>query len=492
MNNDQPHSPESYQLEQEAAEEPDGARESVPEPAPGPAPAARPATTSYDDLLNGPIDTTLWRMAVPMTLGFLINAVYSWTDMYFVSRIGDTAVASLGFSDQIMFVVFTLGSGFSIGTGIVIARRIGEGRRREAEQVATESFTFMALYAALLALAISQILPSVLDLMRLHGELREDTNIFVNMLLFGLPANLLTFQMNATLRSTGNTVFPMTVLIVSAVVNAILAPILIFGFIGIPPMGVRGAGIATATAQWSAAVVSMIALYSGRLNLKLGRPTLRFDWSIIRTIFGIGVAASLQGIAVSATRLVILSIVNSFGAAAVTAQAIGARVDVLVFMPVYATGIAIETLVGHSIGAGRLDRVKKFRTAAIRDLGLLMIAAGAVIYFLADDIARIFTSDPTVIETTVHYLHIAVFGYIFFSIGQAGTRSLAGAGHSLRSMAINMVMLFVFQIPLALILSRYTSLGVSGVFAGIALGYLAFALLSTLAVRGDGWMQKKI
>jgi len=449
-------------------------------------------TITRPDLLSDSPGRTLWRLAIPLALGFVINAVYSWTDMYFVSRLGDAATAALGFSDQLMFVIFTFGSGFCIGTGIVIARRIGEGRRNRAQVVATQSYSFMAIYSTLLALALWGVLPSVFRLMGLEGQVLVYTRTYMFTLLLGLPANLLTFQVGTSLRSTGNTVFPMTVLIISALTNALLDPVLIFGLLGMPALGIGGAGLSTVTAQWVGAIISTYGIYSGKLGIRLYRPTVRFDWHIIKSIFSIGVPASLQGLAVSSTRVIIISLANMFGTAAAAAYTIGVKVDILVFMPVFAAGISIETLVGQSIGARRYDRVKEFRRVAIRHLALVMVGAGAAIYLSAEAIAHIFTSDPNVTELTVRYLHIAVFGYLFFSIGQTGTRSLSGAGHSLRSMLIIAGMLLLVQVPLAYILSRYTAMQVTGVFVAIALGYLLFAVVSSLAIRGDRWMLKEI
>jgi putative MATE family efflux protein len=444
------------------------------------------------DLMSDPPGPTLRRLAIPLAFGFIINAVYSWTDMYFVSRLGDAATAALGFSDQLNFVLFTLGNGFCLGTGVVVARRIGEGKAGEASTVATQSFSFMAVYATVAAVILSFILPPVLPLFGLSGEVLSLTQVYMLTLLFGFPGNLLTFQANASVRSTGNTVFPMAVLVISALCNALVDPVLIFGLFGFPKLGIRGAAISTSLAQWVGAAICAYALYSGKLNLRLHKPTLKFDRELIGRIFRIGIPASLQTLAVSTSRLVVISIINVFGTAAVAAYTIGLKVDILVFMPIFAAGIAIETLVSQSIGAQRFDRVKEFRRTAIRQLSGVTIGMGIAIYLFAEQIARIFTTTPEVIDLTVRYLHIAVFGYFFFIIGQTGTRMLSGAGHSLRSMMIVAGMLFFVQVPLAYVLSHWTTLNETGVFLAVALGYLAFAVISSLTVRGERWMMKKV
>jgi putative MATE family efflux protein len=443
-------------------------------------------------LTDGPIGSTLWKLASPLALGFIINAVYSWTNMYFVSRLGESAIAALGFSDQLNFVLFTIGSGFCIGTGIVVARRVGEKRTRQASAVATQAFSFMALYSTAVAIALYFLLPIGLPLLGLKGEVLEYTRTYMSTLLIGFPGNLLMFQANASVRSTGNTVFPMTVLIITAVINLILDPVLILGAFGGPRLGVQGAAISTTIAEWTGALICIWALWTGRLNLRLFRPTLRFDRGIIAGIFRIGVPSSMQSLSVSASRVVIISIANMFGTAAVAAYTIGLRVDVLVFMPIFATGIAIETLVSQNIGARRFDRVKQFRLAALKYLGGLVAAMGVGIYLFAETIAGIFTDDRRVVELTADYLHVAVFGYFLFVIGQTATRSLSGAGHALRSMMIIAAILFLVQVPLAFVLSRLTPLGETGIFLAIAISYLILAIVGTWVVRGEKWMMKRV
>jgi len=464
-------------------------------PAAGAMEEAKDGTTSFNranDLTDGPIGRTLWRLASPLALGFIINAIYSWTNMYFVSQLGETAIAALGFSDQLNFVLFTIGSGFGIGTGIVVARRVGEHRARQASVVVTQAFSFMALYSTAAAILLYFLLPVLLPLLGLKGEILAYTEVYMSTLMIGFPAGLLMFQANSSVRSTGNTVFPMVVLIITAVINLALDPILILGALGGPVLGVRGAAISTSIAQWTGALICIYALYAGKLNIRLFPPTLRFDWGIIRSIFRIGVPSSMQTLAVSTARVIIISIANMFGTAAVAAYTIGLRVDVLVFMPIFATGIAIETLVSQNIGAGRFDRVKQFRRAAIRQLGGVIAAMGVCVYLFAGNIAAIFTNDPQVIDLTVRYLHIAVFGYLFFVVGQSATRSLSGAGHSLRSMMIVAAILFLVQVPLAFLLSRMTSLAETGIFLAISISYLVLAGIGTYVMRSDAWMRKKV
>ncbi|MBC8146302.1 MAG: MATE family efflux transporter, partial [bacterium] len=433
-----------------------------------------------------------WRLAVPLMFGFVINAVQTWINMFFVSRLGSDVIAALGVADQVNFVIFTLGSGFCIGTGIVVARRVGQDRLTQASVVATQAFSFMAVYSSILAVVLWFVLPYVLRSMQITGPVLVHAESYLLTLMFGFPASLLIFQANASVRSTGNTVFPMIVLIAVAVTNIILDPILIYGMFGIPAMGIRGAAIATVIAEWIGIAISATSLFRGSQNLKLYGLTLRFDWSLIASIYKLGVPASMQGFSVSLGRVLLIALANQFGTAAVAAYTIGARIDVLIFMPIWAAGIAIETMVSQNIGAGRTDRVKAFRMTVIRQLGGVILALAITVFFAAPVLASFFSDDPAVAPIAVTYLRIASFGYLFFVVGQTATRSLSGAGHSMRSMMIISGVLFGVQLPLAYLLALGTSLQVTGIFVAVTSSYLILAAVGTMAMRGDSWMMKRV
>lgn len=444
------------------------------------------------NLVEGEIHSTLRRLATPLALGFVINAIYTWTDMYFVSRLGDVATASLGFADQIDFVIFTLGNGFCMGTGVIVARRMGEGKKTQAEAIVTHAFSFMLIYSILVSILIYLIVPTVFASLGLKGDLLRNSTIYMQTLLIGFPGSMITFQANASVRSTGNTVFPMLVLFCSAILNACVDPILIFGLYGFPKFGIQGAAISTSIAKWFTAILTTSMLFSGRLNIQLYKPTTKINWSIIKNIFKVGLPQSLQTLTVSLSRVFLVSICNKFGTEAGAAYSIAQKVDALAFMPVFAFSIATETMVGQNIGAKKYDRVKKLMKSSILQLSIITLFIAIFYILFAKNIATIFTNTQLVINYVSRYLHVTVLGYFFFIIGITCARSLSGAGHSLRSMIIVSVVLFLFQVPLAYVLSNYTPLGIDGVFWGITISHFCYAIISILNIRGDKWMLKKI
>jgi len=389
------------------------------------------------DLLNGPIDSTLRIFALPLAFSFIVNMLYSWIDTFFVSKLGSAAIAAIGVSEQLGFMIFNFGSGFAIGTGIIVARRIGEGNREQASYTATQGIMTMLVFSTILAIILGMLLPTTLHALGLDRdpEVYAFTEVYLYALLFGVPGNFVTFQINAIIRSSGNSVYPMSILLLTTIINAILAPLLIFGWEFIPEYGMLGAGIATAASQIIGAIISLSMIITGKAGLTLSFKDFSFDFPLLGRIVKQGIWSSLQMFSVSISRLALFTFASYFD-------------------------------------------------PKVTLLGFLAILT----YLFGEYFARIYTDDPNIIRETVEYLHIACFGYIFFAIGSITLRVISGAGAAARSMMIVFTALVVIQIPLALILSRYTPLRESGIWIGVVLSYIALTVIGFQQYRSRKWI----
>ena len=312
------------------------------------------------DLLNDPIDRSLRLFAIPMAFSFLINMVYSLIDRYYASRLGDAAIAAIGSSDQVTFFVFTLASGFGVGTGIIVARRYGEGDHSEAGRTAAQALGAMISIALTITAGLYIMLPVIPQLMRMPEEVGGLALQYMSFLYIGFTANLINFQLFAVVRSTGNPVFPMMILILTTILNAILAPILIFGVGPIGSMGLAGAGLATALSQISGSIVAIWAVTTGRTSIRLRFDRFRPDFSLLWRIGRLGLPASLQMLSVSVNRALIFVLVGGFGTSVTAAYTLGLNVDMVVFMSVFALGVSVEVATGQNLGAGKEERVTAY------------------------------------------------------------------------------------------------------------------------------------
>ena len=443
------------------------------------------------DLINDPIDQSLRRYSLPLALSFVVNMVYSFVDRFYVSRLGDAATAAIGATDQVMFVLFTLVSGIAVGAGIIVSRRFGEADIQGAMRTGAQSLVGIVILALTVTLTMYALLPQVPVIMRMKPEVAVHSTDYLSTLLLGFTFQLSNFHMFTISRSTGNTMFPTIVLITTVVVNAVVAPFLIFGIGPFPAMGMSGAGLATAIGQMTGTAITLTALLRGSTGIRLDFSQFKLDWPLLRRVALQGFPASVQMLSVSMTRAIIFMFVGALGTSTTAAYTLGLSVDMLVMMTVFAVGIAMQTATGQNIGAGKPERVWLYYKSACKQLTYLMVGFGVIVYAFGDDFILLYTTTPDTVREATEYMRISVFGYIFFAYGLMSVRVISGAGASILSMSITAGSLLLLQVPLAFVLSNWTSLESSGIWIGLATGYAVFAGISYTVVRSGRWLQAK-
>ena len=444
------------------------------------------------DFINDPIGPSLRRFAVPLAFSFIVNMVYSLIDRFYVSRLGDAAIAAIGSSDQIVFLLFTLVSGFAVGSGIIVARRFGEGDRVGASRTGTQALVGMAITSASVTAEMYLLLPVIPLIMQMDAEVETLSVEYLSMLLIGFTFNLMNFQMFSIVRSTGNAVFPMTVLIITVILNAIIAPFLIFGIGPFPELGMRGAGLATAISQMSGTGIALTALIRGSTNIHLDFTQFRLDGALLRRVAKQGLPASLQMLSVSLNRAAIFAIVAGFGTHVTAAYTLGLNIDMMVYMSVFAMGIAVETATGQNLGAEQPERVRAIHRSAVRQIGLLMLILAAAVWAFGTEFVELYSRNPATVTEATLYLSFTVIGYVFFSTGLLTVRVLSGAGAAMLAMSITAGSLLGIQLPLAFVLGYYTSLGPIGVWVAVLFGYVAFTIIALLVFRSNRWKTVRV
>ncbi len=444
------------------------------------------------DLTTAPINSSLILFSLPLILSFLMNIIYSWIDMYFVSRLGEMEVSALGVSEQLLFFIFAIGSGFGVGTGIMVARRIGERNYEKANHTAAQAIAFTVLSSIIIAFVLYLNIPTILSVMKIEGHVAELAHIYISILIFGVPANFFIFQINSIVRATGNGNFQFYILFLTIVLNIIFAPIFIFGVGFIPKMGVAGAGLATASAQYIGAIVAIIAVLFNTTQINLNFRKFKVDWNIIRTIVILGVPASLQLMVVSLNRIGITTIANQFGNEVLNTYILGLRIDLFVTMFIIATGAAIEVTTGQNLGANKLDRVYKYFKAALVQVSIIMVVLIILVFFFGKEFADIYSDNPVLIHNVDIYFKYTMCSYIPFALGIISLRVISGAGDYFRTLKIVVLANFIIQIPVAYLLSHYTSIGYEGIWLSFIITQIVFAILSFISLKNKKWLTVKV
>jgi len=443
------------------------------------------------DLINGDIDSSLREYAYPLALSFIVNMVYSWVDLFFVSRLGAEAVAALGISERIWFFTFAVGSGFAIGTSIIVARRVGEGNYEKAGETSLQGILYMFIFGVILALLLFVNLNFILDLLGIKGNVKELSKRYFEAIFWGVPFNFLIFQTNSLIRSAGNSFYPMMILILANVINLIITPLLVFGIGPFPRLEIFGAGMGTSIAQFIGSIIALSILHYKFERIELKLKYFRLTLEMFKRIAKLGMPASLQLIAVSITSMGLAANANIFGTTILSTYIIGLKIDLFVSMIIFAFGAALEVITGQNLGAGKPERIYKFHISAIRQLSLVLGIMGILVFFFGKYIGYLFVSDPVIIKELEHYLRFAVFGYVPFAVGIISIRVISGSGDHFRSLTIVVLSLICLQLPSAYLVSNFLSHQL-GIWSSMLFGIVIFGIVGFREVKKGRWLGVKV
>jgi putative MATE family efflux protein len=399
------------------------------------------------DLTQGSIPRHILAMAMPVAAGMLLQTLYYLIDLYFVSRLGDAAIAGVSAAGNIYFAIFALTQMLGVGTTTLVSHAVGRKDRGEANHVFNQSVSLALL---LTAITVAGGCALTGPYMRLIGADEPTAQAGATYLYWFLPGLALQFAlvvMGSALRGTGIVKPTMLVQALTVILNAVLAPVLIAGWGTGHPMGVAGAGLASSIAIGVGVV--MLAFYFVRLETyvafdpKAWRPDLR-TWG---RMLNIGLPAGGEFALMALYMGIIYWVIRTFGAAAQAGFGIGSRVMQAVFLPVMAIAFAAAPIAGQNFGAGKAHRVREtFRSAAVWGISSMAVIA-FVTQWKAEWMARLFTDDAAVIAVCVQFLHFISWNFVsggFVFICSSLFQALGNTWPSLFSTAMRLV---TFAVP---------------------------------------------
>ena len=445
-----------------------------------------------NQLTSGSLSRGLLTLAAPMFVTAFLQNAQSLIDLFWVGRLGPDAVAALALSGTILMMVFPFVMGMSTGTVAFVSRNVGAQRYAEAAEAAGQSLV-LAVVLGIVAGAVGWYLAE--PLCRLLGAdphvLRLATE-YLRISFLGIATVFLLFTCNSVFLGAGHPVLPMTALLLSNVLNMILAPFFIFGLLGLPRLEVGGAALATVIAQALAALLVLTLLWSRRSVVRVRnrdcRPNPGLAWRILR----IGLPSSGQMLARSLTGLVLMRIVAACGSAAVAGYGIGLRIHMLVLMPAFTLGNATATMVGQNLGAGRPDRAQRSAWLATwMDVGIMAVAAAALM-FCAPAVIRAFTRSPDVVATGAAYLRTVSPFYVFTALAVVLGRALQGAGDTVAPMVLTVACLWGLQVPLAVWFARVFTPATQGIWWSIGLAVTVHGILTALWFQTGRWKARTL
>lgn len=435
-------------------------------------------------LLTGPVGLVLMRLALPIMAGMFLQTAFSLVDTWFVSRLGQDAIAAVSMNIPLFFIVLALGSAVAVGTSSLVAQAIGAGDRARAGGIAGQSVTLAVLLGfASGAIGVFLTRPLML-LMGAEGAALDFAVQYTQIILVGNPIFFLYSALDGTLRGEGDMKTSMVILAIATVINIVLDPLFIFGWGPIPALGVAGAALATVLARGIGLLIILGHFHGARSAIVF--KLFRWQWNpgTILAIFRIGIPTAISQAMLSLTMFVYNLLANQFGAHAVAALGLGFRIDSLAFMPGMSVSIATVTMVGQNFGARHYHRlVSAWRTALIMVFAA-MGGMGLIVFFLPEFFVGIFTKEGPVVAQTISYLRIVPLFYGFLGMGIVTASAFQGLGRGLPALVVNMFRLGLVGIPLAVFLTRVLGWGPEGIWWALAMSDFSFAIVGIVWFSG--------
>jgi len=451
------------------------------------------ARGSHDqDYTEGPIGRSIVLLAVPMVLEMAMESVFAVADVFYVAHLGAAAVATVGLTESLMTLVYTLAMGLAIGATALVSRRIGEHDRDGAARTAVQVLALGVLLSIVLGIVGAAAAPELLSLLGADATIRASGSAFARVMLAGCASVFLLFLANAVLRGAGDAASAMRALWLGNAINIVLAPLLIFGPGPLPALGVLGAGIATVTGRSIGVAYAIVRLTRPGGRLAIARRHLALAPSIMVRLVRLSSAGTFQVLVGSASWIALVRILAGFGPATLAANTIAMRTVMFALLPAWGLSSAAATLVGQSLGAGKPERAEAaVWRAALYNLAFLG-SVGVVFLAFASPIVHVFTDDPVVVREATTALRIVALGFPCYAYGMVLTHAFNGAGDTWTPTRINLALFWATELPLAWLLARHTPLGPAGVFVSIAFCFSALAGVSALLFRRGGWKTRAV
>jgi putative MATE family efflux protein len=444
------------------------------------------------DFTRLPLRRAILLLAVPMVLEMLMESLFAVADIFWVSKLGPDAVATVVLTESMLIIVYAFAMGLSIGGAAVVARRIGEKDPRGAARAAVQVMMLGVCLGVVVGLGGVLFGPELLAAMGASPAVVAVGGRFTQVMLGGSVTVILLFLINGSFRGAGDATVAMRTLWLANGINIALGPALVFGWGPFPELGVTGAAVATTIGRGVGVLYQLRALTAGRGHLAVRREHLRLDGRVLATILRLSGTGIFQVFIATSSWMGLVRIVTGFGSAAVAGYGIAIRVVLFALLPSWGMANAAATLVGQNLGAGRADRAEQaVWRASLYNLVFLGVA-GLLFVGFADTIVSGFSPNPEVIAHGARALRIISAGFLFYAYGMVVTQAFNGAGDTWTPTLINLFCYWLLEIPLAWTLARPLGLGPTGVFVSVLVAFSTMAVVSVALFRRGRWRRVSV
>jgi putative MATE family efflux protein len=432
-------------------------------------------------------------LSVPMVLEMLMESIFALTDMFFVSRLGDEAVAVVGLTESIMTLVYALAVGLSMATTGIVARRIGENHDREAAAAAAQS-VLLGIFISILLAQPGIFFPGrILGLMHAEPRIIESGVAFTGIMLQGNVVIMLLFINNAILRSAGAPALSMRVLLLANTLNIILDPLLIYGLGPFPEMGLKGAAIATNIGRGTGVLYQFYLLFNKKSRIEIFIKDFRLKLNIMRKVLFLSGGGVVQHLIATLSWLILYRILAEFNSEVVAGYTIALRLFSFFLLPAWGISNAAATLVGQNLGAGDPERAERsvWKTSLVCSIYM----AGIMLAFMIipDYLVQLFSAEGNhSYEVANKCLRIMGMGMIFYGFEMIIAQAFNGAGDTYTPTILNLICFWLIQIPLAWYLAIRIDMKENGVFYAILISEAILAIAGIIVFKAGKWKTRTV
>ena len=434
------------------------------------------------DYTTGSIRKAVFLLAIPMILELSLESVFAVVDMFFVGKLGENAIATVGLTESVITIVYSVAIGLSTAATAVVARRIGEKNPDAAAHAGAQSLLIAFVVTALISVAGIVYASDILRLMGASDDVVKDGTIFTQIMLGGSIVIMLLFLINGIFRGAGDAAMAMKSLWIASIINIILCPIFIHY------LGLKGAAISTVIGRSSGVLYQCWHLFKGNGILKMTAAHFGFDPKLIRSIVTIAWPATLQFVIASGSWIFLARLVAETGGTTASAgYQVAIRNVVFFILPAWGLSNAAATLVGQNLGAKQIQRAEQSVLLTAKYNAIFMSLVTVLFVFFAKPIISIFSQDAGVIAYGAKALQIIGTGYIFYGIGMVMIQALNGAGDTKTPTWINFIGFWLFQIPMAYFLAKGLDMNSTGAFIAIPVAETLIALVAWYYFKKGKW-----
>ncbi|MGN6397290.1 MAG: MATE family efflux transporter [Mucilaginibacter sp.] len=447
---------------------------------------------SQQDYTALSIRRAVFLLAIPMIMEMIMESVFAVVDIFFVGKLGNEAVATVGLTESVLSLVYSVAIGLSMAATALVARRVGEKNLDEAAHAGMQTIVFSVALSIVIAIVGVTFAEGILRLMGANDKMIAENIVYTRVMFGGNVVIMLLFLINGIFRGAGDASIAMRSLWIANICNIILCPLLIYGWGPVPALGLKGAAFATTFGRAMGVAYQMYRLFIKRGLLHFYASHIRPHKELLKQIVKIGSTGTIQFLVSSASWIFLARLMAGFHEAAMAGYQVSIRILIFFLLPAWGLSNAAATLVGQNLGAGKPERAEQSVITTGIYTTIFMAAVSLFFFLFGTPVVNFMNSDPLARHYAIQSLRIVSLGYVFFGIEMVTMNAFNGAGDTRTPTMINLLAFWLFQIPLAWFLAERYIREPRGVFFAILISQLVAATLSYTLFKRGRWKTVKV